>query len=324
MESIYTELALYGSKKECARTDNVFSPISEVWNGTVSLDQGSINLGCVNYHIVFNVFWFIIKTLATLPKRYLNIHDFLFIPLIYFYIPYFLHIPFKSFLFYCKESLVSCNLVQRGIPISLCENFILLSMRLLTSFTTTGVLFGFTTGFTSDMGFATVAWTFVCTILLDRVKYGLKLMLFVLNSLIMALICLFWSRKWFYGVKLGKKLVKKVCEERKYDTLGIKQSYYFVGKNFQKDIIISTFCYINWGKIPSENNCPCKVCAKFYVCFTKLIIFKVFKEQSFKKLDLSQFISMILPGLFYKQIHDLLSIGPTLYSLYGIYVVLFM
>ena len=41
MESIYAELALYGSKKECARTDNVFFPISEVCNGTVSLsDEG--------------------------------------------------------------------------------------------------------------------------------------------------------------------------------------------------------------------------------------------------------------------------------------------
>ena len=37
MESVYTKLALFGTKKECARTDNVFSPISEVCNGTVSL-----------------------------------------------------------------------------------------------------------------------------------------------------------------------------------------------------------------------------------------------------------------------------------------------
>ena len=37
MESIYTELALYGSKIECARTDNVFFLISEVFDGTVSL-----------------------------------------------------------------------------------------------------------------------------------------------------------------------------------------------------------------------------------------------------------------------------------------------
>ena len=37
MESIYTKLALCGSKKECARTENVFSPISEVCDGTVSL-----------------------------------------------------------------------------------------------------------------------------------------------------------------------------------------------------------------------------------------------------------------------------------------------
>ena len=30
METVYTVLALYGSKNECARTDTVFSPISEV------------------------------------------------------------------------------------------------------------------------------------------------------------------------------------------------------------------------------------------------------------------------------------------------------
>ena len=39
MESIYTELALYGSKNECAMTDNVFSPISEVCDGKVSLGK---------------------------------------------------------------------------------------------------------------------------------------------------------------------------------------------------------------------------------------------------------------------------------------------
>ena len=37
MESIYTQLALYGSNNECARTENVFFPISEVCDGTVSL-----------------------------------------------------------------------------------------------------------------------------------------------------------------------------------------------------------------------------------------------------------------------------------------------
>ena len=37
MESIYTELALYGSINECVRTDNVFSPISEICDCTVSL-----------------------------------------------------------------------------------------------------------------------------------------------------------------------------------------------------------------------------------------------------------------------------------------------
>ena len=40
MESLHTKLALNGSKIECARTDNVFSPISEVCNGTVSLVKG--------------------------------------------------------------------------------------------------------------------------------------------------------------------------------------------------------------------------------------------------------------------------------------------
>ena len=37
METIYTELALYGSKNECARTYTVFLPISQVYNGKVSL-----------------------------------------------------------------------------------------------------------------------------------------------------------------------------------------------------------------------------------------------------------------------------------------------
>ena len=37
MESKYTELALYGSKNECARIDYVYFSISEVCDGTVSL-----------------------------------------------------------------------------------------------------------------------------------------------------------------------------------------------------------------------------------------------------------------------------------------------
>ena len=39
MESIYTDLALYVSKIECARTDNVVFPISEICKGTVSLKK---------------------------------------------------------------------------------------------------------------------------------------------------------------------------------------------------------------------------------------------------------------------------------------------
>ena len=50
MESIYTELALYGSKNECARTDTVFLPISEVCDGTVSL-RLLIILGILNLTI---------------------------------------------------------------------------------------------------------------------------------------------------------------------------------------------------------------------------------------------------------------------------------
>ena len=37
MEITYTELALYRSQNECAKTDNIFSPISEFCDGTVSL-----------------------------------------------------------------------------------------------------------------------------------------------------------------------------------------------------------------------------------------------------------------------------------------------
>ena len=39
MESKYNNLALYGSKNECAWTDNVFFPISEVCDGTFSLKK---------------------------------------------------------------------------------------------------------------------------------------------------------------------------------------------------------------------------------------------------------------------------------------------
>ena len=39
MESIYPELALCGRKNECAKYDTVFSSISEVSEGTVSLGE---------------------------------------------------------------------------------------------------------------------------------------------------------------------------------------------------------------------------------------------------------------------------------------------
>ena len=49
MESIDTELALYGSTNECARTDTVLLPISEVCNGTVSISASILNIH--NYSI---------------------------------------------------------------------------------------------------------------------------------------------------------------------------------------------------------------------------------------------------------------------------------
>ena len=42
MESIHSELALLGSKNKCAETDYVFSFISEVCDGTVSLRKKNI------------------------------------------------------------------------------------------------------------------------------------------------------------------------------------------------------------------------------------------------------------------------------------------
>ena len=44
MESIYTELALYGSKDESARTANVFLTISKVCDGMVSLGLSQANI----------------------------------------------------------------------------------------------------------------------------------------------------------------------------------------------------------------------------------------------------------------------------------------
>ena len=55
MESIYTELALYGSRNECARTDTVLLPISEVFDGTVSLKKFS-NIIINMYYSYVNIF----------------------------------------------------------------------------------------------------------------------------------------------------------------------------------------------------------------------------------------------------------------------------
>ena len=42
MRNIYAELALHGIKNECARTNTVFLPISEVCDGMVSLNRPGV------------------------------------------------------------------------------------------------------------------------------------------------------------------------------------------------------------------------------------------------------------------------------------------
>ena len=55
MESIYPDLALCGRTNECARTDTVFFPISEVSKRTVSLlmsrleEEKSISQSTINF-----------------------------------------------------------------------------------------------------------------------------------------------------------------------------------------------------------------------------------------------------------------------------------
>ena len=44
MKSIYTELALYGTKNEGAKTEKVLFPISEVCDGTVSLKRIKLSI----------------------------------------------------------------------------------------------------------------------------------------------------------------------------------------------------------------------------------------------------------------------------------------
>ena len=58
MESIYTNLACYGSKNECARTDSVFLPIYDVCNGTISHDILSLFLNC-KHTKVLEFIWYL-------------------------------------------------------------------------------------------------------------------------------------------------------------------------------------------------------------------------------------------------------------------------
>ena len=74
MESIYTGLALYGSKNECARTDNVFFLKSEVCDGMVSLMKfwNADILKCLNTE---NLKWQnfeMLKYLHTKTLKYCN------------------------------------------------------------------------------------------------------------------------------------------------------------------------------------------------------------------------------------------------------------
>jgi hypothetical protein len=54
--SIFTELALYGSKNECARTENVFFPISEYCSGRVSLKLLEVGT-CLCYYLHTTDLW---------------------------------------------------------------------------------------------------------------------------------------------------------------------------------------------------------------------------------------------------------------------------
>ena len=70
MESVYPELALGGRKNECARTDTVFFPISEVSKGTVSLFRPFLkrenanslrqNLQKLAHHLI-NFFFYLLR-----------------------------------------------------------------------------------------------------------------------------------------------------------------------------------------------------------------------------------------------------------------------
>ena len=77
MESTYTELALYGSKNECARSDTVFFPISEVCDGTVSLTLlESMNPAVEFYSIIQVEAKFLLRSEA-------NVSNLLFTPKVF-------------------------------------------------------------------------------------------------------------------------------------------------------------------------------------------------------------------------------------------------
>ena len=85
MESTYTDLAFYGGKTLCAGTDNGFSPISEVCDGTVSLINDTyeriISIMTVKMiycpytiHTVYNAIYSVHYTLYTVDHTQYNVH----------------------------------------------------------------------------------------------------------------------------------------------------------------------------------------------------------------------------------------------------------
>ena len=71
MESIYAELAFYGSARKCAKTDTVFLPISEDCDGTVSLENALylhyMHYMTLYYTIVYNIVQYYTIIHFTLP-----------------------------------------------------------------------------------------------------------------------------------------------------------------------------------------------------------------------------------------------------------------
>ena len=69
MKSIYSELALYGRANQCARTDNVFSPISEVCDDTVSLSRPGGSQGLLYKHLCDSLINYLINLVMVCERE---------------------------------------------------------------------------------------------------------------------------------------------------------------------------------------------------------------------------------------------------------------